>query len=180
MMTKKTKSKDTERDYQRLVEQETLIFEATEMIAELLEADEVSRKELADKLGRSKGFVTQILSGDRNMTLRTLADFAYAMERRVRVAAAPLIESGDGGEAAEEPTRAKARVYAGAGDCLTRSDNQQGDNPRRQLAAEGAGAGFYAIDKLRTTTYFNAHAGDERAERLLLWESPDAAEPVAG
>lgn len=176
-MTKKTKSKEKEREYERLVEQETLIFEATEMISELLEADGVTRKELADKLGRSKGFVTQILSGNRNMTLRTLADLTFALQHRVRVAAAPLIESGDGGEAADEPSRATARVYAGAGEYLARSTYQTGHHPRRQLAAEGD-AGLYVSGNFARTTYFNARAGGERAERLLR-EIPDAVEKVA-
>ena len=80
------------REYLRLVEQETLIFEATEMLSELMEGDGVSRKELAEKLGRSKAFVTQILAGDRNMTLRTLSGFAFALGYRVKVVAEPLAE----------------------------------------------------------------------------------------
>jgi transcriptional regulator with XRE-family HTH domain len=177
-LTKKSKSNDKEREYERLVAQETLIFEATEMISELLEADGVTRKELADKLDRSKGFVTQILSGDRNMTLRTLADLAFALQHRVRVAAAPLIESGDGGEAVEEPSRATARVYAGAGECLARSPQEAGEHPRRQLAAEGAG--LYVSGSYAHVTYFNALAGGEQAETPLLWEMPDTVEKVAG
>jgi antitoxin component HigA of HigAB toxin-antitoxin module len=46
----------------------TLNLETTELIEELLELTGVNRKGLAERLGRSKGFVTQILSGDRNMT----------------------------------------------------------------------------------------------------------------
>ena len=109
-MTKKMK-KGKECEYERLVEQETLIFEATELISELIEESGENRKELAEKLGRSKGFVTQILAGDRNMTLRTLADFAFALEHRVKVKAAPLVESGDGGEAVGEHGPAMAHVH---------------------------------------------------------------------
>lgn len=76
--------------YQWLAEQEALIFEATEMLSELMEDDGVNRKELAEKLCRSKAFVTQVLAGDRNMTLRTLSDFAFALGCRVEVSAVPL------------------------------------------------------------------------------------------
>jgi antitoxin component HigA of HigAB toxin-antitoxin module len=136
-MTNWRKRKENEREYERLVEQETLIFEATELISELIEEYGVSRKELAEKLGRSKGFVTQVLSGDRNMTLRTLADFAFALEHRVNVAAAPLVESGHGGEAVDEGERVMARVRAGVGELLvTPPPLDETDAPRRPLAAE--------------------------------------------
>jgi transcriptional regulator with XRE-family HTH domain len=81
-------SKSTE--YQRLVEQETLIADAGEIVCELLEAQGIERKELARRLGKTKGFVTQILSGERNMTLRSLADLAYALDHRVELRYAPL------------------------------------------------------------------------------------------
>lgn len=167
-MTKKFKKKKEEREYERLVEQETLIFEATEMLSELIEAGEVNRKELADKLGRSKGFVTQILAGDRNMTLRTLADFAFALEHRVKVAASPLAESGDGGEALGfQASPVTARVYAGAGEYLAQSEHVHAcDDPRRLAAAEGTAlVGNFGRSSV---TYFNARAGSERPDLLRL------------
>lgn len=137
-MTKWRKRKENQREYERLVEQETLIFEATELISELIEEYGVSRKELAEKLGRSKGFVTQVLSGDRNMTLRTLSDFAFALEHRVNVAAAPLFESGHGGEAVDEEERVTPRVRAGVGELFVApTPSHQTDAPRRSEAAEG-------------------------------------------
>jgi transcriptional regulator with XRE-family HTH domain len=81
-------SKSTE--YQRLVEQETLIADAGEIVCELLEAQGIERQELARRLGKSKSFVTQILSGERNMTLRTLADLAYALDHRFELRYAAL------------------------------------------------------------------------------------------
>lgn len=81
-------------DYERLVAQETLILEVTEEVCRVMEGEDsesvVSRKQLADRLGRSKGFVTQILSGDRNLTLRTLSDLAFALDRRITVRLEPI------------------------------------------------------------------------------------------
>src|ERR1700691_3779521 len=72
-------------DYERLLAQERLILDATEAIVGLLEEQKVSRQELARPLGKSKGFVSQLLSGERNMTLRTLADLGYALGRSFSV-----------------------------------------------------------------------------------------------
>jgi transcriptional regulator with XRE-family HTH domain len=140
MTKRKTKKEDEEREYQRLVAEETLIFEATELLSELIEAEEINRKELATRLGRSKGFVTQILSGERNMTLRTLADFAFALEHRVKVEASPLSASADGGEAASQSGPTMARVYGGVGEFLAQPTcaGRAHGAPRRPEAAEGA------------------------------------------
>lgn len=77
------------REYQRLVEQETLIVDAGELICELLETQGIERKELARRLGKTKGFVTQVLSG-KNLTLKTLADLAFALDHRFELHYAPL------------------------------------------------------------------------------------------
>lgn len=74
------RSKGTSDNYERLLAQERLILDATEAIVALLEERGVTRQELAVRLGKSKGFVSQLLSGERNMTLRTLADLGYALD----------------------------------------------------------------------------------------------------
>jgi transcriptional regulator with XRE-family HTH domain len=63
----------------KLLRQEELILAFTEAISELLEKEGVSKSELAGRLGRSKGFVSQILSGNRNLTLRTISDVFDAL-----------------------------------------------------------------------------------------------------
>src|SRR5512147_1201000 len=67
----------------KLVIQGELIMEVTETICELLEKEGVSRKELADRLGKTKGFVSQLLNGGRNLTLRTVADILYVLGYKV-------------------------------------------------------------------------------------------------
>ncbi|MDD2901764.1 MAG: helix-turn-helix transcriptional regulator [Syntrophales bacterium] len=67
----------------RLVVQGELIMEVTETLCELLEKEGVSRKELADRLGKSKGFVSQLLNGGRNLTLRTVADILHVLGYKV-------------------------------------------------------------------------------------------------
>ena len=70
-------------EFRRLFAQEDLIMEVTEKLCELLEKEKVSRKELADRLGKSKGFVSQLLNGGRNLTLRTVADILHVLGYKV-------------------------------------------------------------------------------------------------
>ncbi|MGA2935729.1 MAG: helix-turn-helix transcriptional regulator [Syntrophobacteraceae bacterium] len=56
-----------------------LIMAVTESICELLENENMTRKELADEIAKTKGFVSQLLNGSRNMTLSTLSEIAYAL-----------------------------------------------------------------------------------------------------
>ncbi len=101
---------------ERLLSQERFIVEATELICELLERDGVSRQELADRLGKTKGFVSQVLSGERNMTLRTLADLAHALGHRLHVTAASSTSSNmDATTAQRTPGRAFAALVAASG-----------------------------------------------------------------
>lgn len=66
-------------EFAKLMAQGELIMEVTETLCELLEKEKVSRKELADRLGKTKGFVSQLLNGGRNLTLRTLADILHVL-----------------------------------------------------------------------------------------------------
>ena len=75
----------------RLLRQEELILKAATALSELLEREGITKVELAKRLGKTKGFVTQILAGDKNLTLRTIADVADALGHSVdvRVGAVP-------------------------------------------------------------------------------------------
>ena len=68
--------------YERLLCQERLILDVTESLAGALEDGGVTRAELARRLGRTPGFVSQLLGGGRNLTLRTIADIAAALSLR--------------------------------------------------------------------------------------------------
>ena len=74
----------------RVYERESLAFEAAELISGLMEQREVSKTELAERIGASKSHVTQLLSGSRNMTMHTLADLAFALGHKVEIGAHEL------------------------------------------------------------------------------------------
>lgn len=69
----------------RVYAREALIMNVTEDILVSMEEKNVSKAELARLLHKSKSFVTQTLSGSRNMTLRTLADIAYDLDLDVSI-----------------------------------------------------------------------------------------------
>ena len=80
-------------EFARLMAQGDLIMEVTETLCELLEKEKVSRKELAERLGKSKGFVSQLLNGGRNLTLRTVADILHVLGYKVSLT--PYKEGGE-------------------------------------------------------------------------------------
>ena len=64
---------------QQLTAQERLIIEVTEAIYSKMDDVGITKADLAQKLGKSQAFVSQLLSGSRNMTLRTLSDLCFAV-----------------------------------------------------------------------------------------------------
>lgn len=58
---------------------EELVYNVTEDILLLLEDMDVNKKELARRLGKSRSYVTQVLSGARNMTLGSLSDICFSL-----------------------------------------------------------------------------------------------------
>ena len=74
----------------RLLQQERLILEVTSRICRLMEAKTISRKQLADRLGTTKGYITQLLDGRANMTLRKIADVFTALGEAVEVSTQPV------------------------------------------------------------------------------------------
>jgi len=70
-----TFSNAEERAYAR----ENLVFNVTEDLLLMLEDLDISKSELAKRLGKSKSYVSQVLSGSRNMTLGSFSDICYAL-----------------------------------------------------------------------------------------------------
>lgn len=64
--------------HMRLFQQERAIYEATELLESVMRETGVTRTELARRLGKTKGWVTQLLDEEANKTIRTVAD-AFAV-----------------------------------------------------------------------------------------------------
>jgi antitoxin component HigA of HigAB toxin-antitoxin module len=74
----------------KVYEQERLLVDAAECLSLVMEKRHISRAELASKLGKSKAHVTQVLRGNENLTLRTLAECFWALDCRLQLAATPI------------------------------------------------------------------------------------------
>jgi transcriptional regulator with XRE-family HTH domain len=84
----------------RLLQQERTILDLTELICAVMEEQKVSRSDLARLLGKTKGYVTQLLDGRTNMTLRTMSDVFAVLGRELKFRAVPEAEARDIGEVA--------------------------------------------------------------------------------
>ena len=72
-----------------------LITEVTNEINWRMREDDVTRADLAGRMGVSPGRVSQVLSGGENLTLRTLVSLATALDGRFEVQFRPYKPSGD-------------------------------------------------------------------------------------
>ena len=74
----------------RLYEQERLSVWALELLSELMKKENLSKADLARRLGVSAPYVTKVLSGEQNVSLNKLADLFWACGSRAQLRAQPL------------------------------------------------------------------------------------------
>ena len=80
-------------EFQRLMAIESLATETSEMIAGLMEKQGLSKADLARRLNKSRAWATQLLSGKANLTVRTLAEVAFALGAEVEIHANNIKEA---------------------------------------------------------------------------------------
>ena len=76
----------------RQIEEEMLLQSIGDLFSDVMIQHGLNKAELAKRLRTSRAYVTQILSGDRNLSLRSLAKLAYAMGLRVHVKLEPVTQ----------------------------------------------------------------------------------------
>jgi transcriptional regulator with XRE-family HTH domain len=76
-------------EFRKLLAIESLVAESSEVIASLMAEQNVSKAALARRLNKSRAWVTQLLSGNANMTVRTLAEVAHVLDAEVKLHAQP-------------------------------------------------------------------------------------------
>ncbi len=64
---------------ERAFAREELVYNVTEDLLVIMEDMEVTKSELSRRLGKSKSYVSQVLSGSRNMTLGSFSDICFAL-----------------------------------------------------------------------------------------------------
>lgn len=75
-----------------LLEEERVLLDVTETVARLLEEQGISRSELARRIGKQPAFVTKLLRGDNNFTLRTLVRVLDACGKTVHLQVRDRVE----------------------------------------------------------------------------------------
>ena len=70
---------------EKLYNREALMMDVTEDLLIVMEDKGIKKIDLAKLLSKSKSFISQTLSGSRNITLRTLADIAFALDAKVSI-----------------------------------------------------------------------------------------------
>ena len=76
----------------RLIDRERVWVEATETLCIVMEEQGVTGAELARRLGVSPAWISQMLSGERNLTLGTLSDAFHVLGRSLHVTHGPLTD----------------------------------------------------------------------------------------
>ena len=71
------------------------ILEVTELICQVMEEKGISRTELAKRLGKSKGYISQLLDGEANMTVRTISDVFTALGKGLTILAKDVFAEGE-------------------------------------------------------------------------------------
>jgi transcriptional regulator with XRE-family HTH domain len=89
----------------QLFAREDFVYNVTEDILVAMEKQNISKSELAQRLGKSKAYVSQILSGSRNMTLGTLSDIAFVLNLTLKI---QLSDGARRGASAPAPLRTAA------------------------------------------------------------------------
>lgn len=80
------KSDETRRFHER----DRLAVWTMDAIAGLMDEKQITKADLARKIGSSRPYVTQLFSGSKNPTLGTVADLAWALGYRASVKFEPL------------------------------------------------------------------------------------------
>lgn len=80
-------------EFRKLYAIEGLIADTAQMISDLLERRNLKRADLARLLNKTPAFVSQLLNGKANMTVRTLAEVLYTLGATANISALDERES---------------------------------------------------------------------------------------
>uniref|UniRef100_E6PZY9 HTH cro/C1-type domain-containing protein n=1 Tax=mine drainage metagenome TaxID=410659 RepID=E6PZY9_9ZZZZ len=72
-------------EFEKLFAAEELIACAAQLITDLLERRGWKQVDLADRMGKTPAYVSQLMSGKTNMTIRTLAEIMHALDADVKI-----------------------------------------------------------------------------------------------
>ena len=83
---------ENDKEAQKLYEEEGLVLAVTEAICERMQKQGIKRVDLAKKMGVDKSYITNLLNGSSNMTLKTISDVLFCLDSKARILVEPLIK----------------------------------------------------------------------------------------
>jgi transcriptional regulator with XRE-family HTH domain len=96
-------------EYRKLYAVEGLIADTAQLIWDLMERRNMNQADLARLLNKTPAFVSQLLNGKANMTVRTLAEVVYALGATVKLSAND--ESTSKSEAVDDPQMHTLQIH---------------------------------------------------------------------
>lgn len=71
---------------------ETILLEITEQIAALMKKEGLRNKDLAERLGVSRSYISRLMDGGSNLTVKSLAAISVALDARLTIRMNPTVE----------------------------------------------------------------------------------------
>ncbi len=87
---------EKDENLKKLYMEERLILRVTNVISGLMEEQNIKKVDLAECVGCSKGYITQILDGTANLTLKTISNILFELGSTLAVKAEPIKEFTEG------------------------------------------------------------------------------------
>jgi transcriptional regulator with XRE-family HTH domain len=119
----------------RQMAEEGLILDVSQQLFEVMEEEGITKAELAKRLGCSKAYITKLLRGPSNMTLRKVAEVFHALGRVLKLKAVPVDEETDWELVKARPGR-RRRDAGAVGD--VRMTGVRPHGPRKKAASKTA------------------------------------------
>ena len=69
----------------KIYNREGLLIEITELICKVMQEREISKKELARKMGKKKKWLNDILNGTRYISIKTVSDIFFAIDKNIEL-----------------------------------------------------------------------------------------------
>lgn len=82
-----------DRNLKKLYLEERLFLEVTNIISELMEEQGLRRTDLAERVDCTKGYITNLLDGTKNMTLKTISNVLFELGHVLSVKAVQVNEN---------------------------------------------------------------------------------------
>jgi transcriptional regulator with XRE-family HTH domain len=74
----------------KLYLEELLILNIANIVSELMEKQKITKADLARHIGCSKGYITQVLDGTKNLTLKTVSNLLFELGYSLSVTTNPV------------------------------------------------------------------------------------------